>query len=187
MTTLPINRAQFDAARNTLNQLNPCLDATNALAANNSLTDVDAKYLTDFQSWLSNHAAESQAIYDTGLLQYENRPQAMIRAAFALAENLRKEINLLEKASASLLARHIEKSEALAKQKFSPAEILKILPPPNQLTESNAELSATLQDKADRLWRFATDAPRFDASKISDIDLGGYLTAAEYQFSVKAA
>jgi hypothetical protein len=182
-----IDRAQFDLAKTELVKINPCLDAISILVADNCFTDDDKKRLVDFQSWLSSHASKSKDVYDSGQLQYENRPQAMIRAAFALAENLRKEINLLEKASASLLARHIEKSEALAKQKFSPAEILKILPPPNQLTESNAELSATLQDKADRLWRFATDAPRFDASKISDIDLGGYLTAAEYQFSVKAA
>ena len=187
MNKLPIDRAQFDLAKAELIKINPCLDAISILVDDNCFTEADKKRLVDFQGWLSSHASKSKNIYDTGLLQYENRPQAMIRAAFALADNLRNQIERLKIANSGLLARHIEKTDALIKQKFSTEEIEKILPPPNQLTESNDELAATLQDEFNRLWTFANDAPRFDASKISDIDLGGFLTTAEFQLSQKTA
>jgi hypothetical protein len=153
----------------------------------NCFTDEDKKRLADFQGWLSSHASKSQDIYDAGQKQYQDRPQAMIRAAFALADNLRNQIERLKITNSSLLARHIEKTDALIKQKFSTEEIEKILPPPDQQTQSNTELAATLQDKVDRLYRFGTDAPRFDSSKISDIDLGGYLETAEYDLARRSA
>lgn len=182
-----IDRATYDVATTQLIKINPCIDAVNALVNDNLFTDDDKKRLADVQSWLLSLASKSQSVYDAGQLQYLNRPQIMIRAAFALADNLRNQIALLEKTNSSLLARHVEKTDALIKQKFSPAEILKILPPLDLQAQSNTELAATLQDKHDRLYRFATDAPRFDASKISDIDLGGFLEMAEAQLKQRAA
>ena len=188
MNKLPIiDRAQFDLAKDELIKINPCLDAITILVNDNSFKDDDKKRLADYQCWLLSLASKSKDVYDTGQKQYQDRPQAMIRAAFAMADNLRNQIERLKITNSSLLARHIEKTDALIKQKFSPAEILKILPPPNQLTESNIELAATLQDKHDRLYKFASDTPRYDSSKISDIDLGGYLVTAEYDLARRSA
>ena len=168
--------------------INPALEALHKLESDNYFTEAtDKQKLIDVESWLAGHAAGLLEIVNSGFAMYNKRPQAMIREAFALADNLRKQIEGLKITNSNLLSRHIEKTDALIKQNFTPAEIEKILPPPDQRTKSNTELTATLQDKLDRLWSFATDSPRFDASKISDIDLGGYLETAEYQLSQKTA
>lgn len=187
MTTLPINRAQFDAAKNTLIQMNPCLDAVMSLAANNFFTDMDAKYLTDFQGWLSNHAADAKNIYDTGLIQYENRPQAHITACFRKDEANQSEINLLNNTSKRLIDRHNEKVLLLQKQGFTEIEIEKVLPSPEAEIRANAGKIAALTAESKSLWAFTNDAPCFDLALIEGIDLGYYLESAEYQLAQRAA
>jgi hypothetical protein len=187
MTTSPINRAQFDAARNILIQINPCLDAVMSLAANNCFTDMDAKYLTDFQGWLSNHAADAKNIYDTGLIQYENRPQAHITACYRKYEANQSEINLLNRASESLINRHSEKVLLLQKQGFTELEIEKVLPSPEAEIRANAGKIAALTAESKSLWAFTNDAPRFDLALIEDIDLGYYLESEKYKLANRAA
>jgi len=187
MTTSPINRAQFDAARNILIQTSPCIDAVMSLAADNCFTDMDAKYLADFQGWLSSHAADAKKIYDTGLIQYENRPQACITACFRKHEANQREIDLLDRASESLINRHNEKALVLQKQGFTELEIEKVLPSPEAEIRANAGKLAVLTAESKALWALTNDAPRFDLALIEGIDLGYYLESAEYQLAQRAA
>ena len=187
MNKLPIDRAQFDLAKDELIKINPCLDAISILVADNCFTDDDKKRLVDFQCWLSSHAIKSKSVYDTGILQYENRPQALISACFRKHESNQKEIALLNRTSKSLIDRHNEKVVELQKKNFSEHEISQILPFPEQEVRSNAGKLAALTAESRSLWAFSNDCPRFDSALLVGVELGYHLEIEKYNLSNRAA
>jgi hypothetical protein len=182
-----IDRATFEEAKAVLRTTNPFIESLNTLVASKHFTEeVDIKMLSEMDNWITAHSNKSKAIYDTGLLQYENRPQAHITACFRKHEANQREINLLNRASERLIDRHNEKVISLKKENFSDHEISQILPFPEAEIRANAGKLATLTAESKALWAFSEDAPRFDLALIADIDLGYYLEAAEYQLAQRA-
>jgi len=183
-----VNKQAYNLARVNLHKVTPALEALHKFEADNYFTEPsDIKKLAEFESWLSGCAAALIATVNTGIKQYNDRPQAMITASTMKHYDLIKEINLLQINGSTLVENHAEKTASLIKQKFSLAEIAVILPYPTEQIEGNAALILVLQDQHDCLLAFTNDAPRFDTEIISGIDLGIYLTRAEYHLAQKVA
>ena len=188
MNNLPIDRATFEEAKAVLRTTNPFIESLNQLAGSNHFTEEsDTKMLIAMNDWITAHSNKSKAIYETGLLQYENRPQAHITACFRKHEANQREIDLLDRASESLINRHNEKALVLQKQGFTELEIEKVLPSPEAEIRANAGKLAVLTAESKALWALTNDAPRFDLALIEGIDLGYYLESAEYQLAQRAA
>jgi hypothetical protein len=187
MNNLPVDRATFEEAKAVLRTTNPFIESLNTLVASNLFTEEsDIKMLIAMDDWITGHSNKSKAIYDTGLLQYENRDQAKITACFRKYEANQREINLLNRASERLIDRHNGQVLVLQKQGFTELQIIQILPFPEEEVRSNAGKLNTLTTESKSLGAFTFDAPRFDLALIADIDLGYYLEAAEYQLAQRA-
>lgn len=188
MNNLPIDRATFESAKTALLKINPFLESFNTLVVSNYFTEEsDIKMLIAIDDWITSHSSIFKAIYDAGLLQYENRPKALINACHTKYDANQKEINLLNNASERLIDRHNEKVIALQKQSFTEHEISQILPFPEAEIRANAAKLASLTDESKSLWAFANDIPRFNSSLLVGIELGHYLVSAEYQLAQKSA
>ncbi len=187
MNNLPIDRATFESAKTALLKINPFLESFNTLVVSNYFTEEsDIKMLIAIDDWITSHSSIFKAIYETGLLQYENRPQALISACFAKFYANQKEINSLNITSARYIDRHNEKVIALQKQGFTEHEISQILPFPEEEMRANAGKLATLTAESKSLWAFTNDAPRFDLALIEGIDLGYYLESEKYNLAQRA-
>lgn len=188
MNNLPIDRATFEEAKTVLRTTNPFIESLNTLVASNHFTEeLDIKMLITIDEWITAHSNKFKAIYETGLLQYENRPQALISACFAKFYANQKEINSLNITSARYIDRHNEKVIALQKQNFSEHEISQILPFPEQEIRANSGKLAALTAESKSLWAFANDAPRFDSGLLVGVELGYHLESEKYNLSNKAA
>jgi len=182
-----IDRATFEGAKTVLRTTNPFIESLNQLVGSNHFTEeVDIKMLIEIDYWITAHSNKFTAIYETGLLQYENRPQALISACFAKFYANQKEINSLNITSARYIDRHNEKVIALQKQGFTEHEISQILPFPEEEMRANAGKLATLTAESKSLWAFTNDAPRFDLALIEGIDLGYYLESEKYNLAQRA-
>ncbi len=186
MNKLPIDRSQFDLAKDELIKINPCLDAISILVADNCFTDSDKKRLADFQSWLLCLASKSKDIYDAGQKQYQDRPQALISACFAKFYANQKEINSLNITSARYIDRHKEKVLELQKKNFSEHEINQILPFPETEIRANAAKLAALTSESECLWAFSNDCPRFDPALLVGVELGYHLESEKYKLAQRA-
>lgn len=188
MNNLPIDRATFEEAKTVLRTTTPFIESLNTLVASNHFTEeLDIKMLIAIDDWITAHSNKFTAIYETGLAQYENRPQAHITACFRKHEANQREINLLNRASESLIDRHNEKALVLQKQGFTELQVKKILPFPEEEVRANAGRLANLTAESKSLWAFSDDAPRFDLGLIQGVDISGYLEAAEHQLSRRTA
>jgi hypothetical protein len=188
MNNLPIDRATFEEAKTVLRTTTPFIESLNTLVASNHFTEeLDIKMLIAIDDWITAHSNKFTAIYETGLLQYENRHQALISACFAKFYANQKEINSLNITSARYIDRHNEKVIALQKQSFTEHEISQILPFPEAEIRANAGKLAALTAESKSLWTFTNDAPRFDLALIEGIDLGYYLESEKYNLAQRAA
>jgi hypothetical protein len=188
MNNLPVDREIFEQAKTVLRTTNPFIESLNTLVASNHFTEEsDIKMLIAIDDWITAHSNKFKAIYETGLLQYENRPQAHITACFRKHEANQREINLLNRASESLIDRHNEKALVLQKQGFTELQIIQILPFPEEEVRANAGKLTTLTAESKSLWAFTNDAPRFNLALIEGIDLGYYLESEKYNLANRAA
>ena len=188
MNKLPIDRATFEEAKTALQKLNPFIESLNQLVASNYFSEeVDIKILAEINDWTTSHSTKFTAIYETGLSQYENRPQALISACFAKFYANQKEINSLNITSARYIDRHHYKVLELQKKNFSEHEINQILPFPETEIRANAAKLAALTSESECLWAFSNDCPRFDSALLAGVELGYYLESAEYQLAQRAA
>jgi hypothetical protein len=183
-----IDRDMFEEAKTALRTTNPFLESLNTLVASNHFTEeLDIKMLIAMNDWITGHSNKFTAIYETGLLQYESRPQAHITACFRKYEANQREINLLNRASERLIDRHNGQVLVLQKQGFTELQVKQILPFPDCEVRSNAGRLTVLNAESKKLGDFTHDAPRFDLALIEGIDLGYYLVAAQYDFDRKKA
>ena len=188
MNKLPIDRATFEEAKTALQKLNPFIESLNQLVASYYFSEeVDIKILAEINDWTTSHSTKFTAIYETGLSQYENRPQALISACFRKHEANQKEIALLNRTSKSLIDRHNEKVVELQKQNFTEHEISQILPFPEAEIRANSGKLAALTAESKSLWEFANDSPRFDPALLAGVELGYHLESEKYNLSKKAA
>jgi hypothetical protein len=187
MNNLPIDRATFEEAKTVLRTTNPFIESLNTLVASNHFTEeLDIKMLIAIDDWITAHSNKFKTIYETGLLQYENRPQAHITACFRKHEANQSQINLLNNTSKRLIDRHNEKVLVLQKQGFTELQIIQILPSPEEEVRANAGRLAALTAESKTLWDFTNSAPKFDISQISHLDISGYLEMAESQLKQRA-
>jgi hypothetical protein len=124
-----------------------------------------------FRNWLQELANSHGATIAQAELDYKNRPQALIDAAFKRIFQIPDDIMIRQKTNSSAIRDYEAQIEDLKHRGFSTAQVSQIvIDPSDDIARRETEITELTRER-ERLEAFVNDQPRFDVELLKGTKL----------------